>query len=68
MTMVLVFFMSVPMAIGGIILGKSIILLVYGNEYLPAVTSFKILIATPLIIFPGTLIGNAILAYGKQKN
>ncbi len=65
--MTAIFLMSVPMAIGGIILGKSIIALIYGNEYLPAAVSFQILMTTIFIIFPGTLIGNSILAYGKQK-
>ncbi|MBI5401656.1 flippase [Candidatus Wolfebacteria bacterium] len=66
-SMIATFLMAVPMTIGGIVLGKSIIPLIYGNEYLPAIIPFQILMTTMLIIFPGTLIGNAGLAYGKQK-
>ncbi|MDI6717480.1 MAG: flippase [Patescibacteria group bacterium] len=66
-TMAMVFMIAIPMTVGGVILGKSIISLIYGAEYLPAVISFQILVGTMIIIFPGTLMGNAILAYNKQK-
>lgn len=62
-----VFLIAIPLVIGGIILGKPIINFVYGKEYLPATIVFQILIITNLIIFPATLIGNALLAYNKQK-
>lgn len=66
-SMTAVFLIAVPLTIGGIILGKPIIELIYGKEYLPAVLPFQILIATSLVIFPGTLMYNSILAYNKQK-
>ena len=62
-----VFFIAVPLAIGGVILGKPIIELIYGKEYLPSVPIFQILIATSFIIFPSTLIANALVAYNQQK-
>ncbi len=66
-SMVSVLLIAIPMAIGGIVLARPIIELIYGAEYLPSVPVFQILIATTLIIFPSTLIGNSILAYNKQK-
>jgi len=56
-----------PIAIGGSVLSNQIISFVYGPEYAPASLAFIILILTTLIIFPGTLIGNYILAYERQK-
>ena len=58
---------AVPIAVIGILLGKEIIQLVYGVSYLPAVISWQILITTILAVFPGTIIGNSIFAYNKQK-
>ena len=63
----IVFLIAIPLVVGGIILGKPIINLVYGKEYLPAAIVFQMLIITNLIIFPATLISNTLLAYNKQK-
>src|SRR3989344_4029337 len=54
---------AVPLALGGVILGKSIITFLYGQEYLPAAPAFQILIITTLIFFPASLITNLVLAY-----
>ncbi len=63
----MVFFMSIPIFAGGAILAKPIIALVYGQEYLPATSSFQILVLTPFFIFPQLLLGNFILAHNQQK-
>lgn len=63
----IVFFAAIPLTVGGIVLASSIINFLYGSEYAPASGAFQILIATTLLIFPGTLIGNLILAHNKQK-
>jgi len=62
-----VILIGLPMAIGGFMLSGPLIKLVYGDQYLPTVPVFQILIFTVLIIFPATLIGNSLLAYHKQK-
>lgn len=61
------YLVAIPIAIGGTILGKSLILFLYGAEYAPAIPAFQILINTCLIVFPSVLISNTILAYNKQK-
>jgi len=63
----LVIIASVPIAAGGIILAQPIINLLFGSEYLPSVMTFKILMVTILIVYPSTLIGNAIFAYDHHK-
>ena len=65
-TMGMVLMIAVPLSVGGITLAKPIIQFLYGAEYIPAVPVFQILIATVLFIFPGTLLGNFILAHDKQ--
>lgn len=61
------FLTAVPMTIGGIILAEPIIELLYGKEYLPAVPTFQILVATFLVIFPSTMIATSLIAYNQQK-
>jgi len=62
-----VLMIAIPITIGGIILAKNIILLLYGAEYLPAVLAFQVLILTPLIVFPGYPIGQYIFSYDGQR-
>ncbi|MEK7089705.1 MAG: flippase [Patescibacteria group bacterium] len=59
--------LSAPIAIGGVILAKPIIVLLYGPTYAPAAIVFQIFVATA-IFFPSALIANLILAYNKQKS
>lgn len=53
--------------IGGLIFGRLTFNLLYGAEYLPGLTSFYILLLGLLVVFPGTLTGNALFAYDEQK-
>lgn len=63
-----IYLAAAPLTVGGVILSKHIILLLYNQPYLPAVSSFAILAATILVVFPATLIANGIFAHNKQKN
>ncbi|MEK9154618.1 MAG: flippase [Patescibacteria group bacterium] len=65
--MVIIFSIAMPVFLGGVILAKPIIGLLYGKEYLPATLSFQILLFTPFFIFPQILLGNFILAHNRQK-
>ncbi len=62
-----VFLLALPLIIGGIVLGDSIISFLYGEAYLPGVLAFQILILSLLIIFPSYFLGNYIVGYDKQK-
>ena len=62
-----VFFIALPLTAGGIALSESILRFLYGQEYIAGSTAFQILIATILVVFPGPLLGNLVLAYDKQK-
>ena len=63
----IVFLIALPLTIGGIILGKNIIHFLYGSEFLLATVTFQILILSTLIMFPGYLLSNYIVAHDKQK-
>ena len=63
----LVLSITLPVVAGGIILGKPIIAVLYGSAYMPGALVFQTLLLTLLLIFPGTLLGNALIAHDKQK-
>ena len=58
---------AIPITVGGIILGKQLIDFVFGQGYGDATFTFQLLLITILLVFPGTIIGNAVFAYNKQK-
>jgi len=58
---------AAPLAIGGFILAKQILFFLYGAEYVPATLTFQLLILTPLLVFPGTLLNNFVVAHDAQK-
>lgn len=57
---------GIPITIGGILLADSIIRLIYGFEYLPAVTVFRILLIGIMFMYPSTVISYIILAHNAQ--
>ena len=63
-----VLLIGLPLVAGGLILSDNIIKIIYGNEYLPSIPVFQILLLTIIFVYPGALIGNAIFAYDKQKS
>ncbi len=66
-TIAFAFLIGIPLAFGGLILARETIALLYGAEYLPAATTFRILMATMFVVFPSTIITNALFAYNQQK-
>ena len=63
-----IFLVSIPLAIGGAILGTQIMGLVFGNDYRPGGLAFTILMLTMLVDYPATIISAAIFAYDHQKS
>lgn len=64
----LAFLFSFPLALGGLVLGGDIIRVVFGQEYTPAVSSFRVLVVTISINFTTAILSNAIFAYNRQKD
>lgn len=61
------FFLGLPAVTVGAVLAPELITLVYGAEYAPAVPSFILLLATILVVFPNTILANALFAHNKQR-
>lgn len=59
---------ALPVTLLGIILANPIINLLFGQEYISSVLTFQILMYTVLIVYPTTLIGNAVFAYDQQRH
>lgn len=64
----MIFLLSLPMAIGGILLGTPIISLIFGSAFASGGTAFKILMATLVVDYPYAIMVSAIFAYGHQKS
>jgi len=58
--------MTVPFCVGGIVLAKKIILLFYGVSYLPAQSSFEILMLAGLLLAPGNFMATFLQATNRQ--
>lgn len=61
------FLLALPIAVGGIILAKSIIVFLYGAAYLPSVNNLQVLLFTILVIFPSLQISNYLMVYDRQR-
>ena len=67
-TIGLIFLASIPLAIGGVILGAGIMSFIFGSAYAAGGTSFKILSVGLMFDFPAVVISSAIFAYNRQKS
>jgi O-antigen/teichoic acid export membrane protein len=64
----IIFLLSVPLAIGGAILGTEIMNFVYGPQYIAGGMAFTILMITILFDYPAIFISSAIFAYNEQRS
>lgn len=62
-----VLLISIPLAIISLLLAPQIITLTFGSTYVNAILTFQILVFTFLIVFPSTVLGNALFAYDGQN-
>ena len=67
-TLALIFIIGIPIIVGGILLGHTIIPLVLGAGYISAVPIFQVLMIMLIASFPLLLLSNAIFAFDKQKS
>jgi len=58
---------ALPLVVGGIITGTSVIDILFGQEYQPAASTFKILLLTILTNYPAIIVSNALLANNQQR-
>ena len=67
-TLCMIFFASIPLAIGGVILGTGLMTFVFGAAYQSGGLAFKILMATLLFDFPASIIISALFVRNNQKS
>lgn len=65
-TLAAAFLFALPITAGLILTGKEVIELLYGAEYLPAVSAFTILTLTLMVVLPWGLLFNGLFAYNRQ--
>jgi len=58
---------ALPITLGGLVVGDQLIPALFGSAYQASVTSFLILLLTIPIVFPSTILGNALFAYNRQR-
>lgn len=61
------FLLALPLALGGLTLGGELTALIFGTNYASAAPVFQILALTFLIVFPSTILSNALFATGEEK-
>ena len=66
-SLVMLLMIGIPMAIGGALLAKDIMYLVYGDQYLAGSLAFAIMCVTIISGFVAPVLGNAIFALDKEK-
>ena len=67
-TLGMVFLASIPLSLGGIVLGTQIMSFIFGAPYAAGGLSFKLLAATLLFDFAASIVINALFAYEHQKS
>jgi len=67
-TLGIIFLASIPLSIGGIVLGTQIMSFIFGAPYAAGGLAFKILAATLMFDFPASIIINALFAYDHQRS
>lgn len=66
-TLSAIILLAIPIAFGGVILAKKIVIIFLGIEYLRAASVLQILMITTLITFPSIILSSAIFAVNEQK-
>jgi O-antigen/teichoic acid export membrane protein len=66
-TLGMIFLASIPLSLGGIVLGTQIMSFIFGAPYAAGGLAFKILAATLMFDFPAAIIINALFAYEHQR-
>jgi len=64
---VIIFAVSIPIALCGIFLGTAIMKFVFGGAYAAGGASLTVLLITMIVDYPGGVIGVALFAYDHQK-
>ncbi|MFB6212777.1 MAG: flippase [Candidatus Magasanikbacteria bacterium] len=62
-----IFLLAIPVSLGGAILGKGMMNLIFGPQYIEGALAFQVLIFSCLLVFPGKIFTNYLLAFNEHK-
>lgn len=63
-----IYLFSIPVVLGGLILGDSLIVKLFTSEYIPTINIFKIAIVSILFTFPALVFNSVIFIFNRHKN
>ena len=66
-TLGFIFLSSVPLALGGFVLGTQVMTLIFGSAYATGGMALKVLMVSMIFDFPASIIAAAVFAYDHQK-
>ncbi len=66
-TLGFIFLASIPLALGGVILGSQVMALIFGAQYVSGGLALRVLMVSMVFDFPASVIAAAIFAYNHQK-
>lgn len=64
----IIYILSIPIVMGGLIISSDFILKLFGSEYTPAIPMFKISLLSILFIFPALIFNSIIFIFDKHKS
>ncbi|OGG36728.1 hypothetical protein A2110_00125 [Candidatus Jorgensenbacteria bacterium GWA1_54_12] len=62
-----IYLIAIPLAVGGLILAPGVIRFLYGEGYEPAAPILRLLVLTPLVVYPAGIVSNFVFAHDEQK-
>ncbi|MDD5146011.1 MAG: flippase, partial [Candidatus Pacebacteria bacterium] len=65
-TVRIILLISIPFVLGGLIVGKSLLGFIFGQDFVPSFTAFAILLFSVLVIHPMPIFSNLFFAFNKQ--
>ena len=64
----IIYMIAIPLTLGGLIIGDSLIVKLFGAEYGPATRMLQIALISILFVFPALIFNNIIFVFNKHKS
>lgn len=64
----IIYLFSIPVVLGGMIVGGDLIIRLFGEQYLGSINMFKIALLSILFVFPALVFNNVIFIFNKHKS
>ncbi len=64
----LIYLFSIPVVLGGLVIGDQLIVTLFGAEYVPAIYMFQISLLSILFVFPALIFNSIIFIFNKHSS